>query len=633
MSTSADEPGTQSQEQQTDPNVMEIEIPSFSDLRKGLGLFSRKKTADDTSVRAQDNTGVRAQDEVSAETSSFGSFNAQQHSPENVGDSMETLVQNYEDDTRPKLASKSSGLSSFFGIFGNKLTKNVPLYDPAVHGILTEAVLPKNYQARREYWVREGLTKVVIAYNRKTMLEEYLVFEPTLSEFEHEILERLYIDLRDVLLLSDEEEVIDKKQLIMNKTFELIRSYNVSVSKQALYKIEYFLSRNYLNWGRLTPIMEDPYVEDISCDGNDIPIFLFHVVETNIRTNIAFKEEVLLSLAIKLSQRTGKHISTASPIIDSTLPDGSRLNLTFGKEVTAKGTSFTIRKFKETPFTPIDLLNQGTFNVRQLVYFWLAIENNKSIVFIGGTASGKTTSLTAVSTFIPPLKKIITIEDTREIVLYHENWIASVTRDTVSDADTGIGMFALLKAALRQRPEYILVGEVRGEEAQILFQAMNTGHTSFSTMHAGGVDAAIYRLENAPLNVPRNMLQSLDIISIQKQVDVNGKHARRSEEIVEIAGIDPSTGNVLVNSVFEYDPVADVARFSGRSHVLSAIGKLHGLTAEQVNEIVREREQVLLAMQKQKITAYAPVAKIIYVYYVNRKLIMKNIDNLSVFLT
>jgi len=633
MSTSANEPGTQSPQQHDDSEAMEIEIPSFSDLKKGLGSFLRKEHVDDAE-ESDIEESAEAAEEIK-KSSFFRSSSEPPPSPEDAGENMETLLQDYNDDTRPTSAANTGGTGSpsFFGIFGKKLDKNVPLYDATIHGPLTEVTLPDHYQSRREYWVREGVSKIIIAYNKKTMLDEYLVYEPFLSDFEHELLERLYIDLRDVLLLSDDEVPVDKRQLIMNKTFELLRSYNVSLSKNSLFKIEYYLARNYLNWGRLTPIMEDPYVEDISCDGNDIPIFLFHVVETNIKTNISFSEDILLSLAIKLAQRTGKHISTASPIIDSTLPDGSRLNLTFGKEVTSKGTSFTIRKFKETPFTPIDLLNHGTFNVRQLVYFWLAVENNKSLVFIGGTASGKTTSLTAISTFIPPLKKIITIEDTREIVLYHENWIASVTRDTVSDADTGIGMFALLKAALRQRPEYILVGEVRGEEAQILFQAMNTGHTSFSTMHAGGVDAAIYRLENAPLNVPRNMLQSLDILSIQKQVEVNGKHARRSEEIVEIAGIDPSTGNVLVNSVFEYDPVADVMRFSGRSHVLSNIGKAHGLTAEQVNDIVRERELVLLAMQKQNIHTYAPVSKIIYIYYVNRELVMKNIDNLSVFIT
>ena len=618
MSTSANESDTTSSQKHDDPTEIEIELPSLSDIKRLFGQFYRKR--DEIDVKSYN-------DDEDEEAELFSQGGAQ--SPPDYGeDSMEMLVEEYHDMARPK----QSGLFSFFDILGGKTIKNIPLYDVFVHGPLTEVILPKHYQIRREYWAREGCSKIFIAYNKKTMFNEYLVYEPSLSEFEHELLERLYIDLRDVLLLSDEELENDRRQLIMDKAYELIKGYGISLSKQSLFKIEYYLSRNYLHWGRLTPLMEDPYIEDISCDGNDIPLYLFHITEANIKTNISFTEDALLSLAFKLAQRTGKHISAASPLVDATLSDGSRLQLTLGKEVTARGTSFTIRKFRAAPFTPIDLLNVKTFQVRQLAYLWFAIENNNNLLFIGGTASGKTTSLNAVSVFIPPLKKVITIEDTREITLFHENWIASITRDTVSDVDTGIGMFVLLKAALRQRPEYIIVGEVRGEEAQILFQAMNIGHTTFSTMHAGGVDAAIYRLENPPLNVPRNMLQSLDIITIQKQVEINGKNERRVDEIVEIAGIDPSTGNVLINSVFEYDPMTDSAKYTGRSHVLSHIAKVHSFTAEQINDLLREREQILLAMQEQKIDGYFSVSKIIYVYYANRDLVMKNINNLSMFL-
>ena len=634
---------------ENDVGALEFEIPSISDF---FGNFSRRlrggdkkkeeikdekevETTGDETTASLIESAVTSANANSVKTvqkvrprSKWGLFKKGPEKETSDEDDMESLLGDYKDNTRPTI----SGNSSFFGIFSSKQKKTIPLYDASLHGPLTDAIPPNHYQVRRKYWIRDGCSLVYIAFNRKTLFDEYLVYEPALSEFELELLERLYIDLRDVLLLSDDDLESNRRQLILDSTYALIKSYNITISKVSLFKIDYYLSRNYLYWGRLTPLMEDPNIEDISCDGNDIPLFLFHIQETNIKTNIVFSEDALISLAIKLAQRTGKHISSASPIIDSTLTDGSRLQLTFGKEVTAHGTSFTIRKFRETPYTPVELLNVKTFTAYELAYFWLAIENAKSLVFIGGTASGKTTSLNAVSVFIPPLKKIITIEDTREITLYHENWLASVTRDTVSDVDTGIGMFALLKAALRQRPEYILVGEVRGEEAQILFQAMNIGHTTFSTMHAGGVDAAIYRLENEPLNVPRNMLQSLDIISIQKQVEVNGKNERRAQEIVEIAGIDPSTGNVLINSVFEYDPVSDTAKFTGRSHVLSSIAKAFGYTAEEVNEMMRERERILVAMQKQNIRTYVDVSKIVYVYYANRELIMKNINNLATIL-
>ncbi len=168
-----------------------------------------------------------------------------------------------------------------------------------------------------------------------------------------------------------------------------------------------------------------------------------------------------------------------------------------------------------------------------------------------------------MSFLIPPVAKIVSIEDTRELTLCHDNWIASVTRDGFSDGGNAIKMFDLLKAALRQRPEYILVGEVRGPEAQTLFQAMNTGHTTFSTMHAGSVDAAVHRLESEPLNVPRNMIQALNILCVQELIYRGTERLRRFQEIVEIAGIDPATGNLQINTVFVYDPIHDMFTFSG----------------------------------------------------------------------
>ena len=207
-----------------------------------------------------------------------------------------------------------------------------------------------------------------------------------------------------------------------------------------------------------------------------------------------------------------------------------------------------------------------------------AIENNKSLLFIGGTASGKTTSLNAVSLFIPPVAKVVSIEDTREITLYHDNWIASVTRESLTDGGNAITMFDLLRAAMRQRPEFILVGEVRGVEAQTLFQAMNTGHTTFSTIHAGSVDAAIHRLESEPLNVPRNMMQALNIISVQGLVYHGTERVRRVQEIVEIAGIDSSTGNLRVNNVFVYVRSMTFSVYTGRSQIYADIAEKRGWT-------------------------------------------------------
>jgi flagellar protein FlaI len=348
----------------------------------------------------------------------------------------------------------------------------------------------------------------------------------------------------------------------------------------------------------------------------------------NIKTNIAFESDVLSSLAIALAQRSGKHISTGSPMVDATLPDGSRLQLSLGTEVTTRGTSFTIRKFRENPFSPVEMMESNTFNADSLVYFWLAIENNKSLIFIGGTASGKTSSLNAVSLFIPPVAKVVSIEDTREITLYHDNWIASVTREALGEGGNAINMFDLLKSAMRQRPEFILVGEVRGPEAQTLFQAMNTGHTTFSTMHAGSVDAAIHRLESEPLNVPRNMLQALNIVSVQALIYRGKERVRRVQEIVEIAGIDPSTGNVRVNNVFMYDPVRDVLSYTGRSEIYEDIAERRGWTKEQLESEISIRKNVLMAMQKQGIKDYISVASLLHIYNIDARKVLANIGDL-----
>jgi len=501
-------------------------------------------------------------------------------------------------------------------------------YDFERDGTLVTPRLTDNFELVDQYWIEKGRSLVIIALNKRTNQKEYLLFEPTLSDFEYELLERLYEDLRDVLILSSDEIKKDRKRILLEKMHSLIDDYGISLELSTLYKLQYFLIRNFIGWSRIDPLMKDPHLEDISCDGNKIPLFLYHRTYRNIKTNIAFESDVLNSLAITLAQRSGKHISTGSPMIDATLPEGSRLQLTLGTEVTTRGTFFTIRKFREEPFSPVELMEIGTFNADSLVYFWLAIENNKSLLFIGGTASGKTTSLNAVSLFIPPVAKVVSIEDTREITLYHDNWIVSVTREALSEGGNAISMFDLLRAAMRQRPEFILVGEVRGVEAQTLFQAMNTGHTTFSTMHAGSVDAAIHRLESEPLNVPRNMVQALNIISVQALVYHGAERFRRVQEIVEIAGIDPSTGNLRVNNVFMYDPVRDLFTFTGRSQIYADIAERRGWTREKLESEIRLRKNLLEEMMKQGIRDYISVATVFHAYNIDPANVLAHLTDL-----
>ena len=275
--------------------------------------------------------------------------------------------------------------------------------------------------------------------------------------------------------------------------------------------------------------------------------------------------------------------------------------------------AFTIRKYSEEPFTPIDLLRFGTFSLEQMAYLWLAIENNKNIIFAGGTASGKTTSMNAISMFIPPRSKLITIEDTRELSLYHDNWLSSVTRDRL-DEESDVTMYDLLRSALRHRPEYILVGEVRGEEAITLFQAMNTGHTTLSTMHADSVQTVINRLENEPINVPRPMVQSLDVLCVQVLARLDEQRVRRSKTISEIDGIDQRTGELDYSNAFEWTRTDD-SFDAGNQNLLDEIRRERGWSQSELLEEMRRRRRFLSHLRDENITNFQQFTALVNEYY------------------
>lgn len=511
----------------------------------------------------------------------------------------------------------------------------VPEYDFERDEPLVTPELNPSYTVVESYWTRPGLALIVIAITPSNEYV-YLVFEPSLTPFEKEVLERLFAGVRDILILEDVAlDTESKTKALYDAMDAYLERFEIELEPNSVHKIRYYLMRNYLGWNILDPLQNDIDIEDISCDGYNTPIFLFHRNYRNIRTSIVFeRQEDLDAMVVMLAQKTGKHISISSPIVDTSLSDGSRAQLTYGKTVSSHGSSFTIRKFHEVPYSPVDLILNQTFTVEEMVFFWLAVEYNQSILFIGGTASGKTTTLNAVAQFIPHLSKVITIEDTREITLSHQNWLASVTPDVtnVSGGDrASIEMFDLLKAAMRQRPEYILVGEVRGVEAQTLFQAMNTGHTTFSTLHAGSVDSAIRRLENEPLNVPRAMIESLNIVSSQVRMYREGKQIRRCNEIVEIVGISETNG-VIVNTVFKYRPDTDTPVYSARSEMFAHIAEISGNDMNWISREQQRRAMVIEAMIDQRIRDYRDVSEILWKYYSMPDKVIASLEDLSVLL-
>ncbi len=268
----------------------------------------------------------------------------------------------------PKIKKPDASFRHYFHLIKGSGKSALEEYNFERDGTLLEAQLDDSYELVDQYWIENGCSLIIIALNKKANQREYLLFEPTLSDFEYELLERLYEDLRDVLILTSDEIKRDRRRILLEKMHGLIDNYGITLERSTLFKLQYFLLRNFIGWSRIDPLMKDSNLEDISCDGNKVPLFLYHRHYRNIKTNIAFESDVLNSLAITLAQRSGKHISTGSPMIDATLPDGSRLQLTLGTEVTTRGTSFTIRKFREEPFSPVELMEICTFNAESRAF-------------------------------------------------------------------------------------------------------------------------------------------------------------------------------------------------------------------------------------------------------------------------
>ncbi len=517
---------------------------------------------------------------------------------------------------KPKPEAKKFGFASIFRAIRPELEE----YDPKVHGPLVDlSFTPKpGIEEMEMYPVNEPFAYVRITYDHSTHEYMYHVLEPVLSDPEKDLLKELKERLFETLDINTKDiSKEDARQKLRTAANEIMEDFGLRLSPIEREKIHYNMFKDFLGDGLIDPIMHDKYIEDISCDGVHTPLFAFHSSYESMKTSIAYHTaEELDSFVTKLAQRAGKYISIAEPILDATMQDGSRIQMTLGQEVTAHGSTFTIRKFKDEPITPTDLIEWHTFSPLAIAYIWLCVETGKSAIFAGGTASGKTTALNAISLFIPPMAKIVSLEDTREVKLPHPNWIPSVTRDSFDTAGRGeINMYELLRAAMRQRPEYIIVGEVRGKECQTLFQAMSTGHVTYSTTHADSVASVVHRIENPPMDVPRNMLSALDFILVQVQARVGGKRIRRNKQIVEILDIDPRTNELITNEVFKWRSATDEHSYSGKSYLLEEIMEAKGWSDNRMREELKRRQEVLEWMRIKKIRHYKDVAKILISYH------------------
>jgi len=451
----------------------------------------------------------------------------------------------------------------------------------------------------------------------------YKVIEVELNEK----LKGIYLSLKDFLrenigkyaFKSTEEEIKTLAE-------EFLKVYNLSSEEREI--IDYYIERDFLGYGEIHVLMKDPNIEDISCDGLGIPIFVVHKhpLIGSVQTNIVLRERNELdSLVIRLAQICGKMINLANPLVDGILPDGSRLQATLETDIAIRGSNFTIRKFPLKVLTPIEIIKSKTIDPLSLAYLWFCLEHGRNILVSGGTGTGKTTLLNVLSCFIRPEKKIVSIEDTPEIKLPHTHWLQHVARVPESTGKEGeVDLFELLRAALRQRPDYIIVGEVRGKEAAILFQGMATGHTGLATIHAEDIEKLIDRLRTKPIELSPSLIEILDIVVFIKRIFYRGKFVRRISNIVEILGATEK--DVFYRNVIEWNPLNDTFEVKDKSYALYKVSSVFGLTEKEIREEILNRAKFLDFLYRLNITDINLFYQYVNLYYKYKEALIETIE-------
>lgn len=464
----------------------------------------------------------------------------------------------------------------------------------------------------------------------------YNIIEPELTEKEKGILETVKKDLLEIIdvELSAIREKGKVFEYIQEKLQKILEDENLILTTETYVKITYFIYRDFVGFNEIEGLLHDPYIEDIGCPGLNISVFIVHRKFGSIETNVMFTDSGYLNnFVIKLSERCGRYISYAKPLLDGSLPDGSRVQATLAKDVTTKGPTFSIRKFRVEPFTPIDILNFNTASPELMAYLWLMVESRASTLICGGVSTGKTTFLNVMSMFIPPEDKIVSIEDTRELNLPHENWIPSVSRIGYGVQEIGgkrygeVTLFELLKESFRQNPDYVIVGEVRGKEAYVMFQGMASGHSSLGTIHAGSIEDVIKRLETPPIELSPSLIETLDLIVVMVHAKERGKSCRRVKEVDEIESIDPKTGTPHNISTFSWNPSIDTfSENLDESYLLKKMAFDKGITYDEMINELRTRTKILKWMKKFGMANFDEVGKLINLYYKEPSIIMEWVE-------
>ena len=491
--------------------------------------------------------------------------------------------------------------------------------------------VPKGFKIIEKYPLYEPFAHVAIAQSPKTGEYKYVLDELQLDPLErsvyHRILEILLAEIE-----SPKEEILDPRKFFAEEAKKIVDKYRISLGwlpDVSWYKILYHAERDLVGFGQIDALMRDPNIEDISCDGVTKPVYIWHRNYESIETNIEFlTDEELDNMVVKLVHMAGKHVSSAFPIVDASLPGKHRLAVCYRREITPFGTAFTIRKFREDPYSIIDLINLGTFSEEMAAYFWMCLENRASIMVLGGTAAGKTTALNSMTCLIKPGSKIITIEETAELNLPHDNWVSLIARQSYGLGGSSVGevtLFDLVKTSMRHRPDILIVGEVRGQEAYILFQALATGHGGMCTMHAENLDSAVKRLTSKPMDISPAYIPLMNIVlSVQRVHLTKGNERRAYRRVLNVNEIAEYED---YRNVFKWDPAKDEQlQAFDKSIMLSGISDRTGMSKRELAEEINRRKEVLVWMRERNIRSYKDVAAIVAEYYARPKQIYEKVQ-------
>jgi len=515
-----------------------------------------------------------------------------------------------------KLLTRLKSIGSFFPrMWRKRKLKPLPPAPPP-------KALPRGYKIVERYPLYEPFVHVAIAQNPSTGEFKYI-----LDELQLDILERnVYDRILEILLAeigSPREEIEDPRVFFANEAEKIVNKYRISLGwlpDVSWSKILYHAQRNLVGFGRIDALMRDQNIEDISCDGIRKPVYVWHRKYENLETNLVFDDdEELDDAVVKLVHMAGKHVSSAFPIVDASLPGKHRLAVCYRREVTPFGTAFTIRKFREDPYSIIDLINLGTLSEKMAAYFWTCLENRASVMVLGGTASGKTTLLNALACLIKPGSKIITIEETAELNLPLENWVSLIARRSygLGESQSGeVTLFDLVKTSMRHRPDILVVGEIRGNEAYVLFQALATGHGGMATMHAENIDSAVKRLIQKPMDIAPAYMPLMNIVLTIQRVHLPKSKTGEMKAFRRIISVDEIADYEDYRSIFSWRAAEDTFSSSLKNgNMLPAIAERRGFSWNELLEEMERRENVLRWMRTRNIRSYKDVAGIITEYY------------------